>query len=75
MSKVKTLREQLGLSQQELAKAAGVAQSSIHYIEMGRKSPTTRTLQKLAAALGVPASELLDESSSPTSILPLRPGV
>lgn len=62
MSKIKTLREQLGLSQQELAKAAGVAQSSIHYIETGQKSPTTRTLQKLAAALGVPASELLDES-------------
>ncbi|NPV80695.1 MAG: helix-turn-helix transcriptional regulator [Firmicutes bacterium] len=61
MNKIKALREQRRLSQQELAKAAGVAQASIHYIETGQKSPTVRTLDKLAAALGVPVSELLDD--------------
>lgn len=62
--KLKELREQRNLSQQELARRAGIAQSSIHYIETGQKSPTYRILQKLASALGVSVADLLEDKAS-----------
>jgi transcriptional regulator with XRE-family HTH domain len=58
--KVKHIRESLNMSQEDLAKKAGVAQSTIHYIECGN-NPTFKTLKKLAAALGISVTELLDE--------------
>jgi len=63
MNRVKELREKLNMSQLELARKAKVAQSTIHYIETGQKSPTYRVLKKLAAALGVTVSELLGEDT------------
>lgn len=56
---IKELREKQGLSQEQLAEKAGVAQSTIHYIENGN-NPRTETLIKIAAALGVKPGELLD---------------
>lgn len=58
-ARVKQRREFLNLSQDELARLSGVSQSSIHYIESGKNSPTAKTLAKLAAALGVSMAELL----------------
>ncbi|MEW6663032.1 MAG: helix-turn-helix domain-containing protein [Bacillota bacterium] len=60
MIKLKELREQKELSQQGLARKAGVAQSSIHYIETGQKSPTIKVLAKIAAALNVNVSDLIE---------------
>lgn len=62
--KVKMLRESLGMSQKELAERAGIAQSTVHYIESGGNY-THKTLQKLAAALGVSVADLLDEPQAP----------
>ncbi|MGB9859719.1 MAG: helix-turn-helix domain-containing protein [Moorellaceae bacterium] len=59
MIRLKELRLKAQLSQQELAKKAEIGQSTIHYIETGRKSPTYRILRKLASALGVSVSDLL----------------
>lgn len=61
MNKIKTLREQKNMSQHSLANLAGVAQSSIHYIETGQKSPTVKLLEKIAVALNVSIVELLDK--------------
>jgi ribosome-binding protein aMBF1 (putative translation factor) len=46
------LREKRGMTQAELAKRCGVDQGDISRIERGETSPTTRTLQRIADALG-----------------------
>jgi transcriptional regulator with XRE-family HTH domain len=46
-------REQMGLSQRELAKRAGTAQSVVARIESGVTSPTLSTLNRLLTALGL----------------------
>jgi len=50
-----------GLSQDALAADAGLFQKQISGIENGRANPELDTLGKIAAALGVHPSELLDE--------------
>jgi ribosome-binding protein aMBF1 (putative translation factor) len=46
------LREKHGLTQAELAQLCGMDQGDISRIERGATSPTTRTLQRIADALG-----------------------
>ncbi|MCL5780438.1 MAG: helix-turn-helix domain-containing protein [Firmicutes bacterium] len=60
-NRVQAVREEKGLSKSELARRSGVALSFINYIETGQKSPTLRTLEKLAKAMDVPVTELLDK--------------
>ena len=55
---LRELREQRLLSQRELALKAGVSHTTIVNIETGKIRPHPATLRKLAAALGVGASEL-----------------
>lgn len=63
--RIKEIRQSKGWSQNRLAKESGVSQSFIHALEAGEKSPTTRTLAKLAKALSVSISELLGELDNP----------
>lgn len=59
-SVVKRLREAHGLTQEEVATKAGVAQSYLAKLEGGaRKNPSLDVLKRLAKALGVPVTELL----------------
>ncbi len=46
------LREKHGLTQAELAERCGIDQGDISRIERGSTSPTARTLQRIAEALG-----------------------
>jgi transcriptional regulator with XRE-family HTH domain len=46
-------RDKAGVTQSELAAAAGVTQQSISSYETGRKEPTLPTLQRLLAAAGL----------------------
>jgi transcriptional regulator with XRE-family HTH domain len=46
------LREKHGLTQAELAERGGIDQADISRIERGPTSPTARTLQRIADALG-----------------------
>lgn len=46
------LREKHGLTQAELAERCGIDQADISRIERGSTSPTARTLQRIADALG-----------------------
>jgi len=61
-SHVRRIREEIGLTQTELADAAGLRQATISQIETGRRTPALSTVFKLASALGVSAGELLQES-------------
>ena len=63
--KIKFLREERGMSQTELAKAAGyISRSSISKIEKGESDPSQKMLSRIAAALGVKPSELISEENA-----------
>jgi transcriptional regulator with XRE-family HTH domain len=51
--RISYMRERRNLTQGELAKAAGVSQSTIAHIENGKKDPSLSTLKKIAEALDV----------------------
>ena len=55
MNAIRQLREESGLTQAELAARAGTSQSAIAAYETGRKSPTLRTLSRLAGSVGLEA--------------------
>ena len=59
--KIRTLRDARGMTQAELAKKARVTQSHVSMLEAGaRMRPSIQTIQKLARALGVSVTELLE---------------
>ncbi len=59
---IKKLRKQHNLSQEELAKEAGVTYSTLIKLESGaNKNPTIKTLQQIATALEVTLDELTKE--------------
>ena len=58
--KIKRLREKRGLTQKELSRKARMDLSAIGKIEAGMRSPTLETRKKLAKALAVNITELLD---------------
>lgn len=60
---LKGIRLRMNLSQRRLAQISGVSQPFIHNIESGHKSPTVRTLEKLARALGVSVAELVGDDA------------
>ena len=63
--KIKLLRERKGMSQAELAKAAGYdSRSSISKIEKGDSDPSQKMLGRIAAALEVRPSDLLSEGNA-----------
>lgn len=53
-ARIRTRREQVGMSQVELAFKVGVDPSTIWRIEKGSAAPKVDTLQKVARALGMP---------------------
>jgi len=55
MNPVRELRRQTGRTQAQLAAAAGTSQPTIAAYETGRKSPTLRTLSRMARSVGLEA--------------------
>jgi transcriptional regulator with XRE-family HTH domain len=56
---LRALREAAGLSQDQLAQAAGVPVGTLRNWEYGRREPLLSAAGRLAAALGVSVDELL----------------
>jgi len=52
-------REELGISQEELAHRAGLHRTYISDIERGARNPSLKTLSRLSEALELPTSELV----------------
>ena len=50
---IKERREQLGISQKELAEKVGISQSFLCDIEQGRSNPSIDTALKIAEALNI----------------------
>ena len=68
---VKKKREQAGLSQNMLAKKAGISQASLNALEAKTNNPSVETVFLLASALDCTVSELLGET--PAEASPLTP--
>jgi transcriptional regulator with XRE-family HTH domain len=56
--RIRLLRQQRGISQEQLAFKAGITPSYLGQIERGEKSPTIDSLDKVATALNVTLEEL-----------------
>jgi transcriptional regulator with XRE-family HTH domain len=55
----KRIRQQKGLTQEQLAEVSGFSQQYISGIEQGRRNPTVVSIYELATALGVSHMELV----------------
>lgn len=56
---IKKLRAEKGLSQEKLAECAEVAQKSISVYEAGMSLPNVKTADRIAKALGVTLTEMM----------------
>ena len=67
---ITALREQRGMTREALAAAAGISASYLYEVERGLKRPSTDVLAKLALALGMRPSEVMEyierQPSAPT---------
>ena len=57
--RIKKLRGELGLTQEDLAEKVGVSRVYIGYVEQGRNTPSLEILEKIAKSLKVKLSELV----------------
>lgn len=58
--RIRELRTQAGLSQEDLAESAQISVDFVSLIERGVNAPSFETLERLCAALGVAARDLFD---------------
>lgn len=58
---VRALRGERGLSQEELAFECRLHRTYVSGVERGIRNPTVTVVEKIARALKVPASKLLEE--------------
>ncbi len=63
--RLRRLRKNKGLTQAELAYRVGMHELSISRYELDKRQPQVEEVRKLAEALGVPQSELLEGSPLP----------
>ena len=63
MQRIRELREEKGLTQVRLAVAADMNPATLNRIEMGKASPNLKTLERLADALDITVSRLLEDDS------------
>lgn len=62
--RIRDLRTDAGMSQEQLCEAAGVDRAYISQIEGGTRNPSVSVVVRIADALGVTVSELLGEDAS-----------
>ena len=59
--RLRRLRRERALSQQDVERTTGVAQATLSDLEQGKRGARASTLRKLAEALGVEPRELMKE--------------
>ncbi|MBD3754700.1 MAG: helix-turn-helix transcriptional regulator [Gammaproteobacteria bacterium] len=57
---LRALREERGWSQEEFADRSGLHRTYVSAVERGVRNPTLSVLERLAKALGIKLSELLE---------------
>ncbi|MDO4356639.1 MAG: helix-turn-helix transcriptional regulator [Clostridia bacterium] len=63
--RIRSIRSQMGLSQEEVAFRCGMQPSHIGFLERGQRNPSLETLERLALGLGISLSELFDYDQEP----------
>lgn len=72
-NKLRKLRREKQMSQEELAFKASISPAHLGQIERGQKSPMLTTIHVIANALEVPVTELFTDECSPSVKLPPTP--
>ena len=67
---LKKLREEKGLSQESLGFEATLHRTYVSQLERGLKSPSLKTLDKIAKVLGVSLTELMALIDQESNVLP-----
>ncbi|MBI4222202.1 MAG: helix-turn-helix transcriptional regulator [Planctomycetes bacterium] len=60
-SNVRTIRERLGITQEDLALKSGLTQGYINFLENGKRGYSEKSLEKIANALRTQISGLFEE--------------
>jgi len=68
-NRLRERREELGLSQQQLAEASALTRQSVFAIESGRSSPKVEVALRLAQILESPVEELFGQAAPSASLL------
>jgi transcriptional regulator with XRE-family HTH domain len=71
---LRTMRNERGLSLRALAELSGLSPNTISLIERGVTSPSVSTLHRLATALAVPITELLEGPAEHVDLIITRAG-
>lgn len=66
--RIRELRNEQHMSQEELSFKAGISPAHLGQIERALKNPTVDTVAKIAVALGIPISDLF--TMEPVSVVP-----
>ncbi|MFZ5924924.1 MAG: helix-turn-helix domain-containing protein [Bacillota bacterium] len=66
-SRIRKLRRMKRLTQEELGELAGLHPSYVGQVERGQRTPSVKTLEAMARALGIDASFLLRTTDGPDS--------
>jgi len=61
--RLRLFRQQLGISQEQLAFKAGITPSYLGQVERGEKSPTIDSLEKVAKALNISLEQVFSKRS------------
>lgn len=64
ITRIRKIRIEKGISQQELANIANFSQSFLANVESGKKKPSLLTILRIAEALNVNPREFFSESST-----------
>lgn len=70
-SRLKEIREYLGISQQNVATATGIPRSAVSDIERGQRKVDSLELRKLSKLYRYPVSYLLGEAADDESVEPV----
>ena len=66
---VRTIRERLGITQEDLALKSGLTQGYINFLENGKRGYSERSLEKIANALGIQISGLFEEKTKEEPVI------
>lgn len=64
ISELARARREIGITQKELAKRTGITQADISRLERGNANPSVKTLQRLAAGMGMVLTMELQPASA-----------
>jgi transcriptional regulator with XRE-family HTH domain len=65
-NRIKELRDQKGISQEELAHRAGLSRTGMGFLETGKRWPRLDTLMKVADGLNITLDELFKGLHKPS---------